>query len=136
MKKITRKKHLEMRLQSVPTHPKPKVGLEQYTTPSSIASDLIWNAFSMGDIDGKNILDLGCGYGAIGIIERRAVERVAHDLSPVLPPRVEVVVVVDVHACNVVGNLSCTIVIDRTALVLGVDILEGQGVKPAAAFQP
>lgn len=67
MKKITRKKHLEMRLQSIPSHPKPKVNLEQYTTPSAIASDLVWNAFSLGDIDGKNIIDLGCGTGIFTI---------------------------------------------------------------------
>ena len=67
MKKITRKKHLEMRLQSIPSHPNPKVNLEQYTTPSIIASDLVWNAFSLGDIDGKNIIDLGCGTGIFTI---------------------------------------------------------------------
>ena len=67
MKKITRKKHLEMRLQNIPSHPKPKVGLEQYTTPSIIASDLIWNAFGLGDIGDKNILDLGCGTGIFAI---------------------------------------------------------------------
>lgn len=67
MKKITRKKHLEMRLQSIPNHPKPKVGLEQYTTPSVIASDLVWNAYSLGDIEDKNIVDLGCGTGVFAI---------------------------------------------------------------------
>ena len=67
MKKITRKKHLEMRLQTIPSHPNPKVNLEQYTTPSIIASDLVWNAFSLGDIDGKNIIDLGCGTGIFTI---------------------------------------------------------------------
>ena len=67
MKKIARKKHLEMKLQSIPTHPKPKVGLEQYTTPSVIASDLLWNASSLGDVEGKNILDLGCGTGIFAI---------------------------------------------------------------------
>ncbi|AMD17882.1 SAM-dependent methyltransferase [Methanobrevibacter sp. YE315] len=67
MKKITRKKHLEMRLQNIPSHPKPKVGLEQYTTPSIIASDLIWNAFGLGDIEGKDVLDLGCGTGVFAI---------------------------------------------------------------------
>jgi len=65
MKKITRKKHLEMKLQSVPPHPNPKVGLEQYSTPSVIASDLIWNASSLGDIEGKNVVDLGCGSGIL-----------------------------------------------------------------------
>jgi putative methylase len=67
MKKITRKKHLEMRLQSIPAHPKPKVGLEQYTTPSIIASDLIWNAHSLGDIEDLDIVDLGCGTGVFAI---------------------------------------------------------------------
>ena len=67
MKKITRKKHLEMRLQNIPSHPKPKVGFEQYTTPSVIASDLIWNAFAFGDVEDKNILDLGCGTGVFAI---------------------------------------------------------------------
>ncbi|MBQ2652891.1 MAG: methyltransferase [Methanobrevibacter sp.] len=67
MKKITRKKHLEMKLQSIPSHPNPKVGLEQYATPSVIASDLVWNAHSLGDIENKNILDLGCGTGIFTI---------------------------------------------------------------------
>ena len=67
MKKITRKKHLEMRLQSIPSHPKPKVGLEQYTTPSVIASDLIWNAYSLGDVEDRDIVDLGCGTGIFAI---------------------------------------------------------------------
>ena len=67
MKKITRKKHLEMKLQSFPAHPKPKVGLEQYTTPSVIASDLVWNAYSLGDVENNNIVDLGCGTGIFTI---------------------------------------------------------------------
>jgi len=67
MKKITRKKHLEMRLQSIPYHPNPKVGLEQYTTPSVIASDLVWNAYSLGDIEDRDVVDLGCGTGVFAI---------------------------------------------------------------------
>ena len=65
--KITKKKHLEMKLQSIPPHSNPKVGLEQYSTPSIIASDLIWNAVSLGDIENRNILDLGCGSGIFTI---------------------------------------------------------------------
>lgn len=65
--KISKKKHLEMKLQSIPSHPKPKVGLEQYSTPSVIASDLIWNADSLGDIENRNVLDLGCGSGIFTI---------------------------------------------------------------------
>ena len=65
--RITKKKHLEMKLQSVPPHPNPKVGLEQYSTPSIIASDLIWNADYLGDIENKNVLDFGCGSGIFTI---------------------------------------------------------------------
>ena len=36
-------------------------------TPSVIASDLLWNALSLGDIENKNILDLGCGCGIFSI---------------------------------------------------------------------
>ena len=67
MKKITRKKHLEMMIQSIPSHQKPKVELEQYATPSVIASDLLWNALSLGDVENKSILDLGCGCGIFSI---------------------------------------------------------------------
>ena len=70
MKKITRKRYLEMKLQSIPSHPKPKVGLEQYTTPSIIASDLIWNAYSLNDVEGRDIVDLGCGTGVFAIASR------------------------------------------------------------------
>ncbi len=64
---IKRKKHLEMMLQSIPAHPKPKIELEQYMTPSIIASDLLWNAYALNDIFDKNILDLGCGSGIFTI---------------------------------------------------------------------
>ena len=65
--KISKKKHLEMILEKVPNHPNPKVGLEQYSTPATIAADLVWNAYGLGDIDGMNILDLGCGTGIFAI---------------------------------------------------------------------
>ena len=61
--KISKKKHLEMILENVPKHPNPKVELEQYSTPATIAADLLWNAYSIGDIEGKSVIDLGCGCG-------------------------------------------------------------------------
>ncbi len=69
MKKINikKKKHLEMQLEQIPPHPKPKVKLEQYTTPSIIASDILWNAKTLNDIENKNIIDLGCGTGIFTI---------------------------------------------------------------------
>ena len=65
--KISKKKHLEMILENVPQHPNPKVGLEQYSTPATIAADLIWNAYGLGDIRDMSVLDLGCGTGIFAI---------------------------------------------------------------------
>ena len=65
--KISKKKHLEMILENVPKHPNPKVDLEQYSTPATIAADLIWNAYGLGDIKDMSVLDLGCGTGIFAI---------------------------------------------------------------------
>lgn len=70
MKKITKKKHLEMAIQKVPKHPNPKVCLEQYSTPATIAADLLWNAYSLGDIADKKVMDLGCGTGIFAIASK------------------------------------------------------------------
>ncbi len=70
MKKITKKKHLEMAIQNIPTHPNPKVNLEQYSTPAIIAADLLWNAYSLGDVVDKKIMDLGCGTGIFAITSK------------------------------------------------------------------
>lgn len=70
MKKITKKKHLEMAIQKVPKHPNPKVDLEQYSTPATIAADLLWNAYSLGDIADKKVMDLGCGTGKFAIASK------------------------------------------------------------------
>lgn len=70
MKKITKKKHLEMTIQKVPKHPNPKVDLEQYSTPATIAADLLWNAYSLGDIADKKVMDLGCGTGIFAIASK------------------------------------------------------------------
>ena len=70
MKKITKKKHLEMAILKVPKHPNPKVDLEQYSTPAIIAADLLWNAYSLGDIADKKVMDLGCGTGKFAIASK------------------------------------------------------------------
>ena len=81
---ITRKKHLEMLLQQIPSHISPKVHLEQYTTPSNIASDVLWNAYSLGDIKDKKIVDFGCGTGifAVGAALLGAEKVVGVDVDP------------------------------------------------------
>lgn len=70
MKKIKNKKKLEILIQSIPTHPNPKVQFEQYSTPASIAADLVWNAYNLGDILDKDVVDLGCGCGIFAIASK------------------------------------------------------------------
>lgn len=65
--KISKKKHLEIALEKVPKHPNPKVELEQYSTPAAIAADFLWNARALGDIERRNVLDIGCGCGILAI---------------------------------------------------------------------
>ncbi len=78
---ITKKIHLEMALQSIATHPIPKVELEQYSTSAGIAADVLWNAFALGDIEGLKVVDLGTGTGifAIGAALLGAIEVVGVD---------------------------------------------------------
>jgi len=61
------KKQLEIELSKLKkiTYPKPE--LEQYTTDSNIAAEVLWFAFMHGDIKGKIIVDFGCGNGILGI---------------------------------------------------------------------
>lgn len=56
-----------MLLQKVPAHPHPKAELEQYQTPAPVAADLVYRALAAGDIQGKRVLDLGCGTGILAI---------------------------------------------------------------------
>jgi putative methylase len=64
---IRKKRHLEMVLEGIPSHPSPRVDLEQYSTPPKIAADLLWNAAALGDIEGFKVADLGCGTGILAI---------------------------------------------------------------------
>jgi putative methylase len=45
----------------------PKFSLEQYTTDSEIASEILNYAYLKGDIEDKVMMDLGCGTGILGI---------------------------------------------------------------------
>ncbi|RLE55089.1 MAG: hypothetical protein DRJ40_09020 [Thermoprotei archaeon] len=59
-----RKKVLERLIEEVPPHPCPRIELEQYTTPAYIVADVLWRAcVEFGDVEGRRVLDLGCGTG-------------------------------------------------------------------------
>jgi putative methylase len=60
-------KHLEMTLQRLSGFTRPQAALEQYQTPAPLAARLLFNALMKGDIEGKTVLDLGCGTGILAI---------------------------------------------------------------------
>lgn len=58
-----RRKRLEIALQKLRPLEERSARLEQYQTPATVASDVLWEAFSAGDIHGRSVADLGCGNG-------------------------------------------------------------------------
>ncbi len=60
-------KSLAIRLSKCETFVNPKNDLEQYPTDSNVAADLLWNAYMLGDIEGKRIADLGAGTGILSL---------------------------------------------------------------------
>ena len=62
-----KRKELEMRLQRVAPFDDPSAALEQYPTPSTIASDILFSAYANGDVCDKTVNDLGCGTGIFSI---------------------------------------------------------------------
>ena len=62
-----KKRQLEMSLQRLRPLEDPLPELEQYPTPAHIASDVLWEAFGAGDIEGRTVADLGCGNGIFSI---------------------------------------------------------------------
>ena len=62
-----KKKDLEIALQSVDNFPDPDPSLEQYMTPATMASDILFDAYRAGDVEGMKVIDLGCGTGMFSI---------------------------------------------------------------------
>jgi predicted RNA methylase len=83
---LIRKRDLAIRLQLVAPHPKPKVALEQYTIPATLAADILFEAcYVYNDIENKSVADLGTGTGrlALGASILGAGYVVGIDLDPV-----------------------------------------------------
>lgn len=51
----------------MPSHPAPRLDLEQYATPAEIAAPLLFEARALGDIEGRDVVDLGAGTGVLAI---------------------------------------------------------------------
>ena len=79
-----RLRKLEMALERLEGFPAPSPAMEQYRTPAVLAARLLHHAWSRGDIEGKEILDLGCGTGvlACGAMLLSARRAVGVDLDP------------------------------------------------------
>lgn len=63
----TRRRDLEIALQSLDRFSSPRPELEQYSTPAVIAAEMLFEALARGHIEGRKVLDLGCGTGPLGI---------------------------------------------------------------------
>jgi putative methylase len=67
-KRIPPRRNLELFLESIETHPRPKAFLEQYTIPANLAAEILHiAAFQNDDIVEKNIIDLGTGTGRLAL---------------------------------------------------------------------
>jgi len=67
-KRLVRKRDLERALSEIEAHPMPNAYLEQYTTPSKVASETLYlAAYVYDDIIDKTVMDLGCGTGRLAI---------------------------------------------------------------------
>lgn len=63
---ITKSK-LAIELSKIKSFDKPKIKLEQYTTDSEVAAEILWNAYLDWNVEGKVIADLGCGTGIFSL---------------------------------------------------------------------
>lgn len=60
-------RQLESLLQDVEPFETPKVALEQYPTGPHLAACMLHTAAGHGDIEGRAVVDLGCGCGVLSI---------------------------------------------------------------------
>ena len=67
MTQIRSKSGLAIVLSALKGFERPKVRDEQYVMDSEIGATILWNAHLLGDIEGKVIVDMGCGTGILGI---------------------------------------------------------------------
>jgi len=64
---MIKKSKLAIILSNFETFKKPRAELEQYPFDGQSASELLWGAYQLGDMEGKTIGDFGCGTGILGI---------------------------------------------------------------------
>jgi len=62
-----RRSELVRRLAQVPLPARPRADLEQIVTPAELAADLLLEAVRLDGVEGRSVLDLGCGTGRLAI---------------------------------------------------------------------
>ncbi len=67
-KRMVRKLDLEIEISQIAPHPSPRAHLEQYTVTPEIAAQMLYMAaYTYDHIEGKRVVDLGCGTGRLAI---------------------------------------------------------------------
>lgn len=61
------KSEILRQISKVESFEEPKISLEQYMTPPELAADILHSAYMQGDIEGKEVADLGTGTGIFAI---------------------------------------------------------------------
>ncbi|MBU2523162.1 MAG: METTL5 family protein [Nanoarchaeota archaeon] len=64
---MIKKSKLAIMLSNFETFKQPKAELEQYAFDGQSASEMLWDAHQLGDIENKVVGDFGCGTGILGI---------------------------------------------------------------------
>lgn len=79
-----KKSDLERTLQALEPVPSPKADIEQYPTPPGIAAEVAYVALGKGDLEGRRVVDIGCGNGILGIAAALlgAAEVLGADIDP------------------------------------------------------
>lgn len=62
-----RRRALEIALQGLTQPTRRTPALEQYPTPPGLAAELLFLALAQGDIEGRRVVDLGCGNGILAL---------------------------------------------------------------------
>jgi putative methylase len=66
-KRLVRKLDIERFLANVAPQPTPQVQLEQYTISEAVAANMLYIAYTNGNVEGKKVLDLACGTGRLAL---------------------------------------------------------------------
>ncbi len=67
-RRIIPRRELELFLNSIGSHPTPKLSLEQYTISAEVAAEILYiAAFQHDDIVEKDVIDLGTGTGRLAL---------------------------------------------------------------------